>query len=294
MKILANMHPVSVLVIILILALFTIALVMLFAVCKAYRRQVKLAQTGDTHRSRVMNDALEDFTAAYKTFGPETNTPAIVNSAINCNMSFYLLCERFLNNAVSLFVTLGLLGTFLGLSLSVSSLSELLGSTADWQNALNNMGSGLLSALSGMGVAFYTSLFGVACSIILTILRAIFNPESIRLELENEMELWLDHRAAPRLGTDRVKDDSELIRRMTGGLHNAADAMNTSLAQSTQALLRSMDGFSSTVESFNKGVRDFSEFDYNLRGTVERMDLAVRELATAIRRVTHGSERGDK
>ena len=64
MKILANMHPVSVLVIILILALFTVALVMLFAVCKTYRRQVKLAQTGDTHRSRVMYDALEDFTAA--------------------------------------------------------------------------------------------------------------------------------------------------------------------------------------------------------------------------------------
>ena len=197
MKLLSNMHPVSVLVILMILALFTVAVVMLFAVCKTYRRQAKLALTGDTHRSRVMYDALEDFTAAYKTFGSETNTPAIVNSAIHANLGFYLFCERFLNNAVSLFVTLGLLGTFLGLSLSVSSLSELLGSTADWQNALNNMGSGLLSALSGMGVAFYTSLVGVACSILLTILRAIFNPENIRLELENEMELWLDHRTAP-------------------------------------------------------------------------------------------------
>ena len=48
------------------------------------------------------------------------------------------------------------------------------------------------------------------------------------------------------------------------------------------------------VESFNKGVRDFSEFDYNLRGTVERMDLAVRELSSAIRRVTRGPERSDK
>ena len=294
MKLLANMHPVSILVILLILALFALSVAMLFAVCGAYRRQAKLAQTGDTYKSRVMHDALEDFTAAYKTFGPETNTPAIVNSAIHANLSFYLLCERFLNNAVSLFVTLGLLGTFLGLSLSVSSLSQLLGSTSDWQNALNNMGSSLLSALSGMGVAFYTSLFGVACSIILTILRSIFNPENIRLELENEMELWLDHRTAPRLNTDRVKDDSELIRRMTGSLNNAADAMSTSLAESTDALLKTMDGFSQTVESFNKGVRDFSEFDYNLRGTVERMDLAVRELSSAIRRVTRGPERSDK
>ena len=196
MKLLANMHPVSVLVIFVILTLFAISVAMLFVLCRTYRRHAKLAVTGDTYRSRVLHDALEDFTTAYKTFGPDTNTPAIVSSAITNNLHPYLMFERFLNNAVSLFVTMGLLGTFLGLSLSVASLSQLLGSTADWQNELNNMGSGLLSALSGMGVAFYTSLFGVGCSIILTILRTIFNPEAIRQELENEMELWLDHRTA--------------------------------------------------------------------------------------------------
>ena len=156
------------------------------------------------------------------------------------------------------------------------------------------MGSGLLSALSGMGVAFYTSLFGVACSIILTILRSIFNPESIRLGLENEMELWLDHRTAPRLSSNQVKGDSELVQQLANGMNNAADAMSTSLAESTEALLKTMDGFNATVESFNQGVRDFSEFDYNLRGTVERLDLAVRELSGAIRRVTRGPERSDK
>ena len=80
---LSNMHPVSVLVIIFILALFTVAVVLLFIVCRAYRRQAKLAQTGDTYQSRVLHDALEDFTAAYKTFGSETNTPAIINSSIS-------------------------------------------------------------------------------------------------------------------------------------------------------------------------------------------------------------------
>jgi hypothetical protein len=38
-----------------------------------------------------------------------------------------------------------------------------------------------------------------------------------------------------------------------------------------------------TVENFNNGVRDFNEFNYNLRGTVERMDLAVRELSGSLR-----------
>lgn len=293
MQILLNMHPVSVFVILMILTLFAISLVMLFSVCATYRRQSKLAVTGDTYRSQLLHDALEDYTVSYKTFGPDTNTPAIINSAIHANLGFPLFCERFLNNAVSLFVTMGLLGTFLGLSLSVSSLSTLLGSTADWQKALNDMGSGLLSALSGMGVAFYTSLFGVGCSIILTILRSIFNPESIRNNLENEIELWLDHRTAPRLATDRIKDDAELVKRMTLGLNTAAASMDSTLKDSTESLQKTIDDFSATVNTFNKGVRDFSEFDYNLRGTVERMDVAVRDLAAAIRRVTHGSERSD-
>ena len=115
MKLLANMHPVSVLVILIILALFTVSLAMLLVVCQTYRRQTKLAVTGDTYRSRVMHDALQDFTTAYKTFGPDTNTPAIVSSAITNNLHTYLMFERFLSNAVSLFVTMGLLGTFLGL-----------------------------------------------------------------------------------------------------------------------------------------------------------------------------------
>lgn len=293
MNFLSNMHPVSVIVIILILMLFTLAVVMLFAVTLAYRRQTKLAIVGDTHRSQLVRDALGEFTAAYNTFGQETNTPAIVTSTIQSDMSFFLFCERFLSNAVSLFVTMGLLGTFLGLSLSVSSLSQLLGSTADWQNALNNMGSGLLEALSGMGVAFYTSLFGVACSIILTILRSIFSPEAIREQLENEMELWLDHRVAPRLATNRPKGDSELVRQMIGGLNAASAAMNDALKDTTGTLQESLVGFNDTVEAFNRGVRDFSEFDYNLRGTVEKMDVAVRDLTAAIRQVARKSERGD-
>jgi hypothetical protein len=46
-----------------------------------------------------------------------------------------------------------------------------------------------------------------------------------------------------------------------------------------------MEQFDATVGKFNAGVHDFSEVDYNLRGSVERMDLAVRDLAAALREV---------
>ena len=49
--------------------------------------------------------------------------------------------------------------------------------------------------------------------------------------------------------------------------------------------------FNKTVDGFNSGVRDFSEFNYNLRGTVERMDVSVRDLVQGLRQVSRSLER---
>lgn len=282
-----NMPAASIVVIFVILALFTAAVVLLFAVCATYRRQTGLAFAGDTVRSKMLHAALEEFTEAYRTFGQEVNTPAIIQGAVRNHMGFALFSERFLNNAVSLFVTLGLFGTFLGLSMSVSSLTELISisNSSEWLGLMDTVGGGLMSALSGMGVAFYTSLVGVACSIVLTILRAIFSPEALRTGMETEMELWLDHRAAPKLTTDRVKDDSELVKRMIDGLNAAAASMDRTLKTSTAAMNGTMENFNNSVGTFNQGVRAFNEVDYNLRGTVERMDLTLRSLTQALRHI---------
>ena len=43
------------------------------------------------------------------------------------------------------------------------------------------------------------------------------------------------------------------------------------------------------LNSFNDGVRDFSEFNYSLQGTVERMDVAIRDLVTALRALNRGA-----
>lgn len=295
MEIFENMPAASIVVIVMILALFGMAVLMLFSLCAAYRRQMHHATLGDTVRSRMMNTALNDFEAAYAAFGQETNTPAIIASAINTHMSFGLFCERFLSNAVSLFVTLGLFGTFLGLSMSVTSLTELISfsSNSEWLGILDSVGGGLMSALSGMGVAFYTSLVGVACSIILTILRSIFSPESLRAAVETEMELWLDHSVAPRLEKDRPKDEADMVKHMVAAMNAVAESMNKSLRDSTVALQRTMMGFDATVNTFNKSVRDFGEIDYNLRGTVERLDVTVRDLNTKLRRTGREIERSE-
>ncbi len=306
MSILKTMPASGVIVISVIAVLFILAVILLFYVRLRYRLLEGRANGTDQEARGFRAALLTEYTEAYRQYGKDVNTPAIISDVVGRKLSGLLLCERYLNNAVSLFVTLGLFGTFLGLSMSVSSLTELisLSNTSEWLSVLDTVGGGLMSALSGMGVAFYTSLVGAGCSILLTILRTILSPQAARERLETRLELWLDTEIAPTLTTEAVKDDAELLARLIDALNASAgefrSAMRTSaeayakstqasaaaIARATQEQKEHLKSFDDSLEKFNNGVHDFSEVDYNLRGSVERMDLAVRDLASAFREIS--------
>ena len=300
-----SLPPVGFIVIVVIGVLFILSVAVLIHVYLRYR-SLSARVGGKGEESRGFKGALlRAYISSYKKYGQEVNTPAIISDTISGRLGGLLLCERFLNNAVSLFVTLGLFGTFLGLSMSVSSLTDLIGASAstEWMTLLDDVGGGLMSALSGMGVAFYTSLFGVGCSILLTILRVIFNPSTERERLETRLEIWLDMEIAPTLATDAVLDERHMLKGLIDTLSDSVDEIKeslstaaasysassrtaaASLAKTIESSRMGLVDFDKTVGTFNAGVHDFAEVDYNLRGSVERMDLAVRDLASALREI---------
>ena len=301
MRILKSLPAAGFVVIVVIALLFVLAVVLLLLVCARYRRLSGIGHSKDDGGFRGV--LLKEYTAAYQKYGQDVNTPAIISDVIGVRLSAMLLCERFLNNAVSLFVTLGLFGTFLRLSLSVTSLTNLisLSNTDQWLNVLDSVGGGLMSSLSGMGVAFYTSLVGAGCSIILTILRTILNPQAEREKLETKLELWLDTEVAPQLASENATDDVGLVRQMIGALNATSNSIQSTLCDASEALLRTsaqnretMEQFDQTVGRFNSGVHEFSEVDYNLRGSVERLDLAVRDFSGILREITRRLEGSKK
>ena len=291
MSVLKNMPATGVIVIAVITVLFVLAVILLFYVRVRYSFLEGKARGNDLEARGFRSALLKAYTAAYKQYGQDVNTPAIISDVVGSRLSGLLLCERFLNNAVSLFVTLGLFGTFLGLSMSVSSLTELIGlsNTSEWLSVMDSVGGGLMSALSGMGVAFYTS--------------TILSPQAARERLETRLELWLDTEIAPTLSTEASKDDADLVNRLIDALNSSVSEIRTSLRTAAESYTintqaasnvyakaiseqkEHLKHFDGALEKFNDGVHDFSEVDYNLRGSVERMDLAVRDLATALREI---------
>lgn len=95
---------------------------------------------------------------------------------------------------VGLLVFLGLLGTFWGLMETVQSVGKTIGALApsgEGAAAFDELKSGLQAPLQGMGVAFASSLFGLAGSLIVGFLD--LQASQAQTRFYNELEEWLSN-----------------------------------------------------------------------------------------------------
>src|SRR5699024_3882204 len=80
---------------------------------------------------------------------------------------------KLVQMTISVFILLGVLGTFIGLTISLGSIS------ANSDQLIENVSA----ILSGIDVAFYTSIVGMGFSLVMTILTRVFNTEYLLNDL---------------------------------------------------------------------------------------------------------------
>ena len=83
---------------------------------------------------------------------------------------------------ISLFILMGVLGTFTGLTISLNSIR-----TGEF--TVDNISP----ILSGMGVAFYASIVGIAFSLILTFITRVFDAEQLLMNIMVKLEDYMDN-----------------------------------------------------------------------------------------------------
>ncbi len=111
-----------------------------------------------------------------------------------------------------LLVFLGLLGTFWGLLVTVGSISGVIGSLqggGETSALFNDLKSGLARPLAGMSLAFTSSLFGLAGSLVLGFLDLQAGQAQSRFYTELEDRLSVDVEAAR--APERAADNNESI-----------------------------------------------------------------------------------
>ncbi len=243
----------------------------------------------------ILNKIVEDYKSTAQGSYSEVNTQAIIEKNFNLRLRGLALGERFIKNTNTLMITLGLFGTFVGLTAAVGELAGIF-KNMDMIELIQNAGieellQRLISSLQGMSVAFTTSLVGVGCSIILTILMTIVNAQEVRENLMIHIEEYLDNSVAVVVSQDKETEYTmmnnilrttftEFGEKIQQSLQKTVENFGEKLTNvvmdvnvSSQTLDATVEKFDKSLANFAFGMKDLNEFNMNMRNNIERMDV---------------------
>ena len=129
---------------------------------------------------------------------------------------------------IGLLIFLGLLGTFWGLLETVASIGTTIKSlsigSGDLQALFNNLQAGLEAPLSGMAVAFSSSLFGLAGSLVLGFLD--LQASQAQNRFYNDLEEWLS--SVTRLSSGAMAEGDQSVPAFVSALlEQTADSLDS-------------------------------------------------------------------
>ena len=237
-----------------------------------------LGQVPPQFRSETLSQIAREVQQAAVQHAGEINTQAIIDHHIQSDLGVLLTGERFVKAATGLTIILGLLGTFTGLTMSIGKLATLVsGSTTGVADVTEALTKGLTQALSGMSLAFATSLFGIASAIVMTLAGVFFNVADRRTAFTVQLEDYLDN---VLLAAHRQGGAGGVVVAGSGAL----EPLVARFGQSVAALEAAVGQFQGALNTFSGTTRDFREFNLHLKDNIQRMSLAFGDLSETLKR----------
>lgn len=192
---------------------------------------------------------------------------------------------------VGLLVFLGLLGTFWGLLETVSSVGNTISSldTTGGENVLlfDQLKEGLAGPLSGMGIAFSSSLFGLAGSLVLGFLDLQAGHAQSRFY--NELEDWLSNITELQSADDGTNTIPPQLRYamvdMQRTLSDLNEKVDTRILNDTTG-----DAVKDLAQGVDKLIRQMRAEQKVVREWADEQSQQQHELATVLRQITGKSK----
>ena len=182
---------------------------------------------------------------------------------------------KMIQMTVSIFILLGVLGTFIGLTISLGSID------ASGSQLVENV----VGVLAGIDMAFYTSIAGMGLSLVMTVLIKVLNTEYLLTDIMLKVESTLTGNEEGSIS--RLIDVSETInhsilelqetnRKSLGeivGAFAGFQEYTTGLQKSAEDLAQFNDGLSSNLQDFQELFHNMSDVtDGFSEGTTELND----------------------
>ena len=158
---------------------------------------------------------------------------------------------------INLAVFLGLIGTFYGLLLTIGSVSNVIDGLSieqqDFGVFFDSLRNGLKSPLSGMTIAFSSSLFGLVTSLILGLYEIITKGIKQTYFEFCESQIRLYYKASSKLkSTSNNNDNSELISKLSE-LVEGINKINNNFSNSNEEIKKEI---SSEIKDLSKSIKD--------------------------------------
>jgi hypothetical protein len=231
--------------------------------------------------SPKMITALEQRLADSNLNHDQLNTAAVIEGAYS-HEKFYFLglslnCD-FIDNLCrilpNLLLSFGLLGTFLGITTNLSSLSQTI--TQIDINDVRNLVEELNRPLQGMGVAFTTSLIAIACSSLLTVLNLIWNTNVLKASLLSSLEDYIDNIFLPKIKPVSSLEEaiSQFSRDFDGMVHKLGDTIEESM---TKAFIKIHNSATTFEQAAN--ILDNSQFPEKLASATNNLAIAQNQFS---------------
>lgn len=275
--------------------------VLLFGVAYSFRQIFKLkpeyafikAQTTNNprHLQRRPQYLSSLITLLEKSKTLSTPTLRIVLDSLDARLHESRDIGRYL---VGLLIFLGLLGTFWGLSLTIKSIADVISALPAGESAqvgafLSQLKGDLKVPLAGMGVAFSSSLFGLAGSLILGFLELQSN--QARNQFYNHAEEWLSTKvlsaSLSNISQDALQNPSyvqallgqisenlESLQTTVSKTEDERHILNKNLTHLTEKLSVLGDQRSTEKSLLLKVAEGIVDFQQNLKGFSEKLEAA--------------------
>jgi len=161
---------------------------------------------------------------------------------------------------INLAVFLGLIGTFYGLLLTIGSVSNVIDGLSieqqDFGVFFDSLRNGLKSPLSGMTIAFTSSLFGLVTSLILGLYEIISKgvKQTYFEFCESQIRLYYKSSSNQIVSSSSI-DNSELISKLSE-LINSLDKINNNFSNSHEEIKKEI---SSEFKNLSKNIKDLDK-----------------------------------
>ena len=166
-----------------------------------------------------------------------------------------------------LLIFLGLLGTFWGLIETVSSIGKVLEGLkvgGDAGSVFDTLKEGLAAPLSGMGISFSSSLFGLAGSLVLGFLDLQMGQAQNRFQ--TDLEDWLATTVRDLGGGEISHDGTAPVTNVAGEIRVAIDRLKEAMGEgaSNRAATSAMANLAEAIQGLVHHMRNEQEIDSRL------------------------------